>query len=82
MLIIDCINKNASDIATCLLIPGEGAEPGGGWSDTPAATCNDFDRKAMIKCLTDSADTCCFVLGINGCQLLMNGEPVTIFNND
>lgn len=81
MLVVDCLNKNAIDMAECLVNPGGGAAPGGGWGGVPTATCNDYDRKAMIECLTGTGDSCCFVLGINRCVLLMDGQPVTIFQN-
>lgn len=81
MLIVDCLDKHAGDLSECLLNPGNGATPGGGWAEVLAATCNDYDRKAMVECLTGAGDNCCFVLGIAGCDLLIGGQPVTIFNN-
>lgn len=79
MLIVDCLNKAAEDIAGCLTSVGLGAEPGQAWSDTPAATCNSYDRKGMIGCLTGAAEQCCYVLGVNGCSLMINNQVVTIF---
>jgi hypothetical protein len=79
MLIVDCIKKNEDQLAGCLTGVGQGAMPGGSWSDQPAATCSDYDRKGAIECLTGTTDSCCYVLGIDGCSLTINNEVITIF---
>ena len=79
MLIVDCLNKTAEDVVECLTAVGQGAAPGYAWSDTPASTCSSYDRKEMIGCLTGAAEQCCYVLGINGCSLMIDNQVVTIF---
>jgi hypothetical protein len=78
-LISKCINADMAGMTGCLVNPGAGAAPGGSWGNTAAASCSNYDRKGMVECLTGVGEACCFVLGISGCVILINGEPVTIF---
>jgi hypothetical protein len=41
--------------------------------------CINVDMKGMLECLTGIGAECCYVLGFEGCTILIEGQPITIF---
>lgn len=44
--------------------------------------CINVDIKGMLGCLTGVGDVCCYVIGIEGCSLKLNGESLTTFSDE
>lgn len=80
-LISQCLNYDKAALMDCLTGVTVATPSGPAVTAGLLSSCQDYDKKDLLECLTGVGDACCFVVGIEGCALLLDGEPFSIFDN-